>query len=1269
MRKHLNPRTDPIHDPADAPLDPDGDHVTNLRESQIQTNPTGVYRVELRHTDTTSTYEPFVAADDTGRLIVKSIGQATIDDGYGPITANTEEFTLLPSTSDPTGVSVVLPRGLHSARYDDNYYEYYLIDDIPSYKLDSSQGRVNGTMHRNRIGYFDGEYIWSEDYNLIPDAASNFDQSTWTPLNGYTDWLSTFGTRRIKTWDEMSYDRRLIDEAGHIIGSDPLDWEWQVVNNSGDLAGLKSIAGSTFLQMESGLDTVTVPVFSGWSGTIENFSDDCRLLIRTPVRNPDGTNRYEFQVGNMTTGLVSPVRQPAAASNAVLSQSDRNGHILAAAGEKSFQITPDGTCIRLAALRVRPSSGGTPVPLATLYPGALAPNHIASGGRITLTTTNTAGQKIILQVTPDNDGNANGLFDDWEQDTANRLLAAGILVSLPIDQYGNIALTAQNDYDGDGQDALTEQLAGTSDGDLDDFNEAAVYYPNVFLRNRITAGATKAPFFVEFDATCPGDPTPLIKYYMKKVEVSTGESNSSHPTHFDWMHTSTTIKDRTTFLGVEENIDEVNNDSGTYVPSFDSGAWQQQTYSDSHVTTKTTDITQSHGTYRIPSNGLTGDEDYMATKTLSLEYDTQMMIEDGDTKFSEPPTDQSPSQWQNWGRNIAAESYTTRDEVTYHREGLEFAIEPPFRPDISKLRIAWLEINRADLERGIIPGISDSEEAQAIVLHQKYYSGAQLWNFFRVPGMPISPHAEIRRLDPSLNHESLIYPLQCDISLNAIGGPIVVETIPDWESPDIGQLTVDFRHSTGGGTFHYGDVIGDEFDVPIKVEILEGQDKIRVAKATYSPAGETFTPVTLPIADFDYLERYVFETLKPGKVILRASCTTKHGLRVSTRASMDISLPHVSLSVASRGIGGMVKSVSESKPDNYVTPKMTTEHPESKVVVVAVSQGMTPAFFQKFYEWDNTTLSGTVDPYNPLKFEVSRASPIKTEVRLIEKGTNKNLASMQIWVVWSHPVNPYQEGQTKLGEYVGDMTNGGVATSSTQFSTDPRKIWKFTFAIQPSEVISDSLNGLDSPLLYENLAADVLVPGGAGAHPVLGFSPEGQGGKFIYGANHYWDVSRQMKITIKNPGLIPWSNFSYDQNDLDATQQPAAQAISVPIQFPTDPVMGNDDVGREDHVAVDEDNYPYLKCNKFLLKHEIGQVTSVDMPNSYISNVAGTENMEYEELDHFREFVRLKLPPHPDNENSGWFRVSDYVDWKFEMKLKFVAGKWQDNGSLPVPTP
>ena len=101
-------------------------------------------------------------------------------------------------------------------------------------------------------------------------------------------------------------------------------------------------------------------------------------------------------------------------------------------------------------------------------------------------------------------------------------------------------------------------------------------------------------------------------------------------------------------------------------------------------------------------------------------------------------------------------------------------------------------------------------------------------------------------------------------------------------------------------------------------------------------------------------------------------------------------------------------------------------------------------------------------------------------------------------------------------------------------------------------------------------------------------------------------------------------------------------------------------------IASDESNNPYvdLSTSGNSLNHGIGVITSLDAPSSVIPNVAGVLNREYQELDHFREFARVNL-------QGLWFRISDYVEWRFEMKVKFNGTKWQNdnNGSFPVPTP
>ncbi len=188
-------------------------------------------------------------------------------------------------------------------------------------------------------------------------------------------------------------------------------------------------------------------------------------------------------------------------------------------GPAPFQITPDGTCIRLAALRVRPSSGGTPVPLNSLHPGTLIPNHIASGGRITLTTTNTAGQKIILQITPANDFDSDGIPDDFEKHLARQLLAFQPDAAYWGAYYAGLAqgnLDATHDYTGDGIDA----------GEL-----------YITLKPIPASGSPDSEFLVEpqsrrnslgwayYRPETPGDPT--------KPGISGGSYFHSRPCDFD----------------------------------------------------------------------------------------------------------------------------------------------------------------------------------------------------------------------------------------------------------------------------------------------------------------------------------------------------------------------------------------------------------------------------------------------------------------------------------------------------------------------------------------------------------------------------------------------------------------------------------------------------------------------------------------------------------------------------------------------------------------
>jgi hypothetical protein len=52
----------------------------------------------------------------------------------------------------------------------------------------------------------------------------------------------------------------------------------------------------------------------------------------------------------------------------------------------------------------------------------------------------------------------------------------------------------------------------------------------------------------------------------------------------------------------------------------------------------------------------------------------------------------------------------------------------------------------------------------------------------------------------------------------------------------------------------------------------------------------------------------------------------------------------------------------------------------------------------------------------------------------------------------------------------------------------------------------------------------------------------------------------------------------------------------------------------------------------------------------------GNDGDTLERRLHFREFTRIVLA-------GKWQRISNAFEWRFHMKFRRVAGKWQDDGS------
>jgi len=302
------------------------------------------------------------------------------------------------------------------------------------------------------------------------------------------------------------------------------------------------------------------------------------------------------------------------------------------------------------------------------------------------------------------------------------------------------------------------------------------------------------------------------------------------------------------------------------------------------------------------------------------------------------------------------------------------------------------------------------------------------------------------------------------------------------------------------------------------------------------------------------------------------------------------------------------------------------------------------------------------DPDNPLRRRVSRAAPGKFPLKLETNPEKIGLPAaeatvLDAWVVWA-------EGTIRnYGNFVFDSlsgnlrkTIGGADTGYVTWhppNTMAANLFQFEFTIQPKKIITDLNAGNDAPDLDGDKTQQPEVPGSGMTHPVLETYANGNPTNLANGAKYKWDVSRQMQIRIKNPDSIPHDDFLSGFNSLYDGQP---KNDSTPVAFPGNPVVGNDDVFPEW-----KNNNPYQQFAEpghEPLHHDIGSITSADGPFSVMSSISAAPGRTYEETDSFREFARLQLP-------SGWFRISENLEWNIALKIKCDqnSNQWTDDGS------
>jgi hypothetical protein len=339
-------------------------------------------------------------------------------------------------------------------------------------------------------------------------------------------------------------------------------------------------------------------------------------------------------------------------------------------------------------------------------------------------------------------------------------------------------------------------------------------------------------------------------------------------------------------------------------------------------------------------------------------------------------------------------------------------------------------------------------------------------------------------------------------------------------------------------------------------------------------------------------------------------------------------------------VGDVVKSVVAGSPiKHFVSPKKSTELAQDYVILKATgitADQITPGHASKVVEWDG---GEAMVPADYLKRRVSRSASGSgpTEVKIRIKGGGVVVQQMDVWVVW-----------TTVTPTAGTATFGKPAGySDWRVSAAGNAGWRFKFVIQPSSIISGVAERPD-------LTGIPTKPVPGAGKPFTTDPTAGDGDSALF----KWDTSRQISISIRNPGLIAKADFVNFTPAAWSVNQPVA--LDTPIPFPTDSVEGNDDLN-----DGSEESNPYQASTANGLAHAVGEMSTFDAPGWGIVNSVGVNGRTYSAKANFHEFARLEIWDGKRNSGKYWFKISDNVDWHHAFLTTFSnpPPMWNNNGS------
>lgn len=399
--------------------------------------------------------------------------------------------------------------------------------------------------------------------------------------------------------------------------------------------------------------------------------------------------------------------------------------------------------------------------------------------------------------------------------------------------------------------------------------------------------------------------------------------------------------------------------------------------------------------------------------------------------------------------------------------------------------------------------------------------------------------------------------------------------------------------------------------------------------------------------------------------------------------------PPLFLSMAVSGItafnskvrGDLIESVLPGGDKHFVTPKKTAEINWDYVTLRASGATENDLGPNGKLEWHFVNPDDAQDtnfaqvesvPDEPPRLNVLRDKPRHVIASIGPKGRlpANDKIKMHVWVVWTtckatKGVATYYQADVNL-HMVGpnDPSMYGVyEVDTSNAKSNPNELWKFTFEIQPKKIIT---GGPDIPKL--DGIREKPVPGATKPYTI---APLLANRKPQYGdsADLKWDVSRQYKITIRNPGK------KISKGDL-AVGIPSAWTKNQPTDVYTPVILPSgkfsDVEGNDDPPSIDEDDNPYSANQTDTLSHVEGELTSIDGPRLVAPKIWGLTARSYSCEMKFIEFARLELWDGVRQKGRFWFRISDDlsgsntdVQWHHYLDATYDATqlKWLDNQS------